>query len=134
MVNRPSQAEARDAAAPAEAPLVLIGHDGRRRVVVAADAARPFEFFEATGQGQHYTPQRAASPADRDTPALEERLHVDALVLAVGAGTRPSCGTISRRVRTAVSAFGSAICRCREDALSLRSLRATTGPAFGGTD
>jgi protein ImuB len=28
-----------DAAPPAEAPLVLIGHDGRRRVVVAADAA-----------------------------------------------------------------------------------------------
>lgn len=31
--------KAGDASPPAEAPLVLIGHDGRRRVVVAADAA-----------------------------------------------------------------------------------------------
>src|SRR3546814_13951073 len=31
--------KAGDTAPPAEAPLVLIGHDGRRRVVVAADVA-----------------------------------------------------------------------------------------------
>jgi len=29
------------AAPPAEAPLVLIGREGRRRVVLAADAAQP---------------------------------------------------------------------------------------------